>query len=303
MSAHQPAFPKISVITPCFNMTGYIEQTICSILDQGYPNLEYIIVDGGSTDGTLDVIGKYRDRISVIISEPDKGMYDAIQKGMNLASGEILAWLNADDVYLPWTFSVVAEIFSQFEQVDWIMGRPSNINAKGQFINFADTLSSFPRKIISNGWAHGSYAAHVQQESCFWRRSLWEKVGGLNNQLRYAGEYELWTRFAQYTELVEVDVPLASFRVHGEQQLSRNPRYVEEIVSVLQDKPAIPWLWQLCAKNVCATNIFRRLIRYKGKVIVYNRRTSRWELLTAFLPLGRNSFQKLYLTWKMRRSL
>lgn len=297
------SLPRISVVTACFNMEKYIEQTIRSVLTQNYSNLEYIVIDGGSTDGTLDIIEKYRDRIQVVISEPDDGMYDAIQKGMNYATGDVLAWLNADDIYLPWTFSIVGEIFGKFWGIDWIIGRPSNINAKGQFVNCADSLSSFPRKIISNGWAQGSLGAHVQQESTFWRRSLWDAVDGLDTRFKYAGDYELWTRFAQKSDLVEVDVPLACFRSHGESQLSRNVKYSEEVEIVQQGKPSVPWLWKVCSKKVFFANICRRLIWSTGRVATYDKRLLQWVLVKAHLPIGRNTLQKLYITWKSNRDL
>lgn len=116
---------KISIITPCYNMEKFIEGTILSVLNQNYPNLEYIIIDGASTDRTLEIIEKYKDRISLIISEPDKGMYDAINKGLSRATGDIMAYINADDQYLPGTLSLVNRLFSKFKNVDWISGVPT----------------------------------------------------------------------------------------------------------------------------------------------------------------------------------
>ena len=112
-------------------MEKYLEQTILSIISQDYPNLEYIIVDGGSTDHTMDIINKYKSKISIIISEPDNGMYDAINKGIESSTGDILAWLNADDIYFPWTLSMVAKVFSENNEISWIRGIPAFLDESG----------------------------------------------------------------------------------------------------------------------------------------------------------------------------
>jgi glycosyltransferase involved in cell wall biosynthesis len=124
-------WPKISIITPSFNQGAFIEETIQSVLSQEYPNLEYMIVDGGSTDDTLDILHKYQDQLTWI-SEPDRGQVDAINKGLKLASGEVLAYLNSDDLYLPGALRKVGAYFAEHPQAEWLTGYCRNVDGEGQ---------------------------------------------------------------------------------------------------------------------------------------------------------------------------
>jgi glycosyltransferase involved in cell wall biosynthesis len=123
---------KISIVTACLNSIDYIEETIKSILNQNYPNLEYIIIDGGSTDGTIEVIEKYKSQIKYFISEKDLGHANALNKGFKISTGEIMGFLNADDIYMPWTFETISEVFLSFADVNWITGIQSFINDRGE---------------------------------------------------------------------------------------------------------------------------------------------------------------------------
>lgn len=125
-------WPRISIVTPCFNMEEYLECTIQSIVSQKYPNLEYIIVDGGSTDRSVDIIKKYDGALEWWVSESDNGMYHAIQKGFSKATGEIMAWLNADDMYHSKALFSVAQIFDSFPNIEWIQGRPTLFDEDGR---------------------------------------------------------------------------------------------------------------------------------------------------------------------------
>ena len=113
-------YPKISIITPTYNSVAFLEATIKSVIEQNYPNLEYIIIDGGSNDGTVEIIERYAEHLAYWISEPDKGMYDALQKGFDKSTGDILGWLNSDDLHFEWTLELIARLFTRFEQVDWL---------------------------------------------------------------------------------------------------------------------------------------------------------------------------------------
>jgi glycosyltransferase involved in cell wall biosynthesis len=184
------SYPKITIITPNYNLGEYLEQTILSILNQNYPNLEYIIIDGGSTDNSLEIIKKYEKHLAYWVSEPDKGMYEAIQKGFNRSTGDIMGWLNSDDMLTPNGLFTLAEIFSTFSNIHWVQGRPVSWDEKGRLIDVGmlKRWNKYHFYIGKYQW--------IQQESTYWRRELWDKAGGkLNTNLRLAGDFELWLRF------------------------------------------------------------------------------------------------------------
>ena len=127
-------YPKISIVTPTYNQGSYIEECIQSILDQGYPNLDYIIIDGGSIDNTVDIIKKYQDQLSYWVSEKDEGLYDALNKGFKKATGEIFGWLNSDDILHRKSLFTVADIFNSQAEVQWVQGLPTVIDQKGRIV-------------------------------------------------------------------------------------------------------------------------------------------------------------------------
>ncbi len=199
--------PAISIVTPSFNQAEYLEATMSSVLDQRHPGLEYVIVDGGSTDGSGDVIRTRQSELAWWVSEPDGGHADAISKGFRNTSGEIMGWINSSDFYLPWTLTVVQEVFATCPRVDWITGVPCVAGIDGIIrrtgghkVNRLDFLSDS--------------SIRIQQESTFWRRCLWDAAGGLDTSLRYAADYDLWARFFAHADLYFVSCALAAFRVH-----------------------------------------------------------------------------------------
>ncbi|MET0462573.1 MAG: glycosyltransferase family 2 protein [Chitinophagaceae bacterium] len=225
--------PKISIVTANYNQAAYLEQTILSVLSQGYPNLEYMVIDGGSTDGSVEIIRKYEQQLSYWVSEKDKGLYDALQKGFDRATGEIMGWINSDDLYHRRAFSAVVSIFKQFPEARWIMGSNSYFNEEGDCF-------TYERDIFDERWSKWrlqlSKGAFIQQESVFWKRELWLEAGGyIAQDYPLAADFELWLRFFRYDQLYSTSFLLAGFRMRKSGQLSDRFRstYEAQVRSLL----------------------------------------------------------------------
>jgi glycosyltransferase involved in cell wall biosynthesis len=179
--------PKISVVTPSFNQAPFLEETIRSVLSQGYRNLEYIVMDGGSTDGSTEIIGKYADRLADWKSAKDRGQADAIRTGFARATGEILCWLNSDDTIAPGTLRLIGEFFAAHPDVDLVYGDLNLVDAEGKRLYTARPLLRLGILVYEN--------AFIPQQAMFWRRSLYERVGGLDPLLYFAMDFDLVVRF------------------------------------------------------------------------------------------------------------
>ena len=247
----------ISIVTPTYNSGEYLEECILSILGQRYKDYEHIIVDGASTDHTLDIIRKYEDKYPMRwVSEKDGGMYDAIGKGFKMAQGEILCWLNSDDMYLPWTLQLVAEVMKNPE-IQWLTGIPSQFSNAG--VNYCQcrSLISFPRALIKRGWMDGRRLGCIQQESTFWTKELYKKSGGIDANYQYAGDYFLWRSFAEHERLYAVNSVLAGFRIHPGQKSEDRGSYYYEAGS-------LGGLSRLCSKGKFYSAYRYLTIRLKG---------------------------------------
>ena len=202
--------PVLSVVTPSFDQAQYLEECIDSVLSQGYPNLEYIIMDGGSTDKSVEIIQKYEKYLTYWQSQPDGGQYSAINDGFRKTTGGIMTWLNSDDKFHPNAFITVAALFQSRNDVEWITGRSNTFNADGERRWICEYLESYSRlnylkKKFNDPW--------IQQEGTFWRRSLWARSGDrLSTELEFAADLELWTRFFRSSRLYAVDALIAGFR-------------------------------------------------------------------------------------------
>ena len=225
------SFPKLTIVTPVLNQAGFLEKTILSVVSQGYPNLEYIIVDGGSTDGTISIIKKYDKYITHWISEPDEGMYFALQKGFELSTGELMGWINSDDILHKRALFSIAEIFDVDQTINWITGIPTIIDRTDRIIA-SEYLQQWSKlKFLQ------PLSTTIQQESTFWKRKLWLQAGArIETKYKYAADLELWIRFFEFANLYSAKVPLGAFRLRiGEQLSSRYYKlYREEEAKILK---------------------------------------------------------------------
>lgn len=199
--------PKFSIVTPSYNQGHFLEETILSVLNQRYPHTEYIIVDGGSTDSSVEVIKRYESKLAWWVSEKDRGQAHAINKGLERVTGDIVAYLNSDDVFLPGAFDMVAKIFMERPHINWLAGNCI------LFGNAAEACVKYPTPAADiASWLHFN---RLPQQSTFWRRSVMQKHGLFEEKFRYSFDYEYWVRLVHGGERCEtVDFPLAGFRLH-----------------------------------------------------------------------------------------
>jgi glycosyltransferase involved in cell wall biosynthesis len=221
------SLPKVTIVTPSFNQANYLEETIASVLSQGYPNIEYIIMDAGSADGSVDIIKRYEHCLTHWVSEPDKGQCDAINKGWRSGTGEILAWINSDDIYE----SGVIE-----EAVNYLIRHPDCGMVCGSVLMFKDddtedviwreeARSKPVRECLARMRSPGTTAAFI-------RRDALEEVGYLDTDLHYWIDPELWFRIAMKWDIGHIARPWYRFRVHSESKSAVPSRFVDEQVVI-----------------------------------------------------------------------
>lgn len=227
--------PNISIITPSYNQGEFIEDTILSIRGQSYKNFEHIIVDAGSTDNTLDIIRKYEKTYNMTwSSEPDEGMYQGINKGLKQATGEILCYLNCDDLYMPWTLETVAGYFARNHQIDLFYGDIINLD------DIKHTMELIILPIFNLKWA--KIVGGLRQPSVFWSRRAYEKVGGFDEKLQFAGDYEYWLRIAGQGKVKKISEFLALDRNHYKRKTVVQSSLSDEELSQVRDKYGKPTL-------------------------------------------------------------
>lgn len=206
-------YPKISIVTPSYNQADFLESTIRSVLGQHYTNLEYIVIDGGSIDGSVEIIERYASDFAYWVSERDGGHANALNKGFARTTGEIMGWINSDDILQQGALSLLAEIFTEFSEIEWLTGQRSYIDPAGRTV-----LAYHPPRYSRLGFLAGDYR-WIQQESTYWRRKLWEKAGGyVSEAYQMAVDFELWVRFFRCARLYNMDGLIGSFRFNPRQR-------------------------------------------------------------------------------------
>lgn len=207
-------WPSMSVVTPSYNQARFIEASLRSVLDQHYPRLEYIVIDGGSTDGSVEVIRRHAGRLAYWVSEPDNGQTDALIKGFARATGDILCWLNSDDLLEPGSLGEVAQFFESNPRARVVYGDATCIDVRGGPLKRKQE-HAFSRFV----WMYDHN--YIPQPSTFWRRDLYEEVGGLDPQFDLAMDADLWIRFAQVTPMYHVNRVWSCERIYPEQKNQR----------------------------------------------------------------------------------
>jgi glycosyltransferase involved in cell wall biosynthesis len=225
---------KISIITPSLNQKEYIEKTILSVREQNYPNYEHIIIDGKSTDGTLDILKKFKNEITYI-SEKDTGQANAINKGLRMASGDILAFINSDDYYLPNTFNSIISAF-QNHSAGWLIGDYKIIDSLGNEIhNFVIKYKKTLREMDKIKLFY--LANYIPQPSTFWKRNFLIASGYFNEKYTYAFDYEYWLRLYKIETPIIIRNELSAFRIHQSSKGSQDYELqLDEEIRILKEQ-------------------------------------------------------------------
>jgi glycosyltransferase involved in cell wall biosynthesis len=229
--------PSISIVTPSYNQASFLEQAICSVLDQGYSNLEYIIIDGGSTDESIEIIKKYTKHLTYWVSEKDAGQSDGINKGLRRAKGEIVAWLNSDDYYLPNIFGNVAEAYLQFPNASFYFGDGYRVNKAGNIKS--GFLTSKPLKFNREGFIYG--LNYILQPASFMNRKHLASINYLNPSLKYGMDSDLWIRLSELAEPLFINQFLAASREYGDTKTSTGLfERIEELRKIAEQHSGCP---------------------------------------------------------------
>jgi glycosyltransferase involved in cell wall biosynthesis len=246
--------PTISIVTPSFNQGTFIERTVRSVLGQGYPSLQYVIMDGGSTDGTLEILQPYRRLFHYFYSRPDQGQADAIACGFEQTSGEVMAYLNSDDLLAPGTLHFVAAYFDQHPEVDFVYSHRCIIDAHDQVIGhwyLPPHLDYLMRR-----WDL------IPQETCFWRRRLFAAAGNVDKSYRFAMDYDLFVRMMAHGKFRRLDRFLSAFRQHGASKTTQQYFSVGvKEVQMIREKHGIPKL----PKDEFFQNWFSLLVEHASR--------------------------------------
>ena len=230
-----PTQPLVSIVTPSYNQADFLAQTLQSVLGQDYPHIEYIVVDGGSTDGTVDLLRRYDRCLGWWVSEPDRGQTDALNKGFARARGEILGWLNADDLYAPYAVREAVAYLQAHPEVGLVYGDAAYIDEEGRILGRYRAGPTDYRDLLRG-------RVPIPQQAAFFRAALWRQVGPLNPRFYFAMDYDLWVRLARITRLAHVPRLWGYFRLHLQAKtFAAGDRCWPEMMQVFRREGGKPW--------------------------------------------------------------
>lgn len=221
---------RVSIVTPSYNQACFLEETLRSVECQDYPGIEHIVIDGGSTDGSVDIIRRHANRLTTWVSGPDDGQSDAIRKGFSKATGSVLAWLNSDDLLLPGAVRIAVEELARDASLGLVYGDRLEIDAKGNIVGEV-RLPAHRHSMFSRNFT-------IPQETAFFRRTCYDEVGGVDARLHFAMDFDFWVRLSRVTAMRHVPHFLGCYRRHdGSKSIEvaatdRGRRYAEEAEAV-----------------------------------------------------------------------
>lgn len=249
--------PLVTIVTPSFNQADYLEETILSVLNQTYQHIEYIVIDGGSTDNSVDIIKKYKNKIGSWLSEPDQGQTDAINKGFSLAKGEIIGWLNSDDTLLSEAVKEAVAFMQVNPNYGLVYGDANYIDGESKIIGQFPAAQTSMKK-LKRGYVH------IPQQASFFRKSLWDRVGPLDPKFFFAMDYDLWVRLAAVSGIKYIPRFWANFRLHADAKtISADDRCWPEMLQV-HYRDGGKWFSPIVFKYYLR-KIAAPLIRYRRK--------------------------------------
>jgi glycosyltransferase involved in cell wall biosynthesis len=252
--------PLVSIVTPSYNQGKYLERTILSVLNQDYPNIEYIVIDGNSSDNSLEIIQKYSGKIAYWQSEKDHGQTDAINKGFSKASGQILAWLNSDDTLEPQAVSQAVDYFLQHPDVGMVYGDCNFIDGDDKIIGKFNAQQTDYKK-LRTGYVH------IPQQAAFWRAELWNQVAPLDASIYFAMDYDLWLRLAKISKIVYIPKLWANFRLHGDgKTIAEDDRCWPDMLKI-HFRDGGKW-WQLIVWKYWIRKMAAPYIRFKRNKLI-----------------------------------
>lgn len=226
------SLPRISLVTPSYNQGHFIEETICSVLEQGYPDLQYIIIDGGSTDNTVEVIKKYEEHIDHWVSEPDKGQSDAINKGLTKCNGDVFNWLNSDDLLEPGTLSKIGSIFQREPKTEIVCGKEKAFRGEIENIEYENQSVYFPDNPVET-----LRSGHNDQPATFLKMDVVRKLAPVSTNLHYVMDMEWWWKYFlshDGSKVKKVDDYFALFRLHGDSKtVAMQGLFAKDVLAML----------------------------------------------------------------------